>query len=1268
MVTTAFGVMSVLSRPLLQREAPHFVPRLLRLVAAAAALSVQDRQRWRRLSMRMVGELVDKLGQAMARWYRPAADLLAVPLPRNASSGELREALRAHLGLVTAAAPALAPSDVVSMVSSAPGGWPARFVGAMETDDPSVASLVLDTLRAVLMPASGGAGVRPGARSRCLEAVLASLNTCLGSISNLPLARVLLLMAAVQGLASHPSTDAPTLVRLWEFAVARLSLSRRSILSSAQLRLASLLTISTIFVCATRRTGPACRAITRHPTHGPAWLAASVAALLASDAGARLADPLAEAALTLVCHLVDTICRDDDDGGGADSAAAAVATQTPDHADHDRRVDEAVAQLLDALVAFTRRRGTGQSGAVSPSLTSDSRLAIVSADLSVDLVVRRKDLAPSHVFNVLGAVVDVFVAPVPADGTHPKIRVCANDFLARLAPVAIAHAHTPEAASVLVYRHHDLRLGLLGGSVSEAGTSVPNGDLLNRFEVAPSDLVAWIEYTAQVNPKTRSSLKRSEAGMETWLARVTAAVLRGDPTAAANLRAQAAAIAPAELMTAACAKLCVDRRLRTPYGGPMATFERLEGHLMSALQHPRPDPRRLGLLLAFFEALEKRLFNVARGSWTHRLAPASDKFFKTNAKVCRDWYARFRPRLLALAAAIGAAPFVVRFGLLRLEELRALLLALPNPSDRAAVAADVEETLVVLGEALVGTREGSTLDGLRSWVDRLNADLAGTAHINGAYLRGVALMASSRLSAAAATLAASLEQSAAASLAAGLTGGVGETGGKAARADAAPSNGSNNGGKGSKRKPKKDKKGKKDKQGKPPGKGQSSQQSPPVAAVPGVLSPLAANHVASLVTECFVGLGDGDGLQKWITTLQDVRRQAIEPPSALAASLKRLGAMQLRALAHYDMGELDRASHFGDLVGDDQGQLDGKAAVVPSVSAIRVADRYAMLATLLRVYEDGVDAHRRHGSSEQLGAAGGVSGVTGMDRSNVVGSISDGGDGLESSSEFETSGGSIRGGVRRPAAGPSPAVTVLSGAAVESLRASLAGGALSTAADAMELAALDGVRNASGAGLATLMTALDRLHTTACLAGMIRSGEPDPRLGDVWGRDTEAAIAHTHDPQEVADVLRVGLLRSWLLREDLRRASDPSVPSGPSLQPLAFRAAQIAQAEGNHQLAFRLLRGCDKTLVPVALARVRISVATGTVQVAEGIRLLWRLAAGLADAGPDRAIVDGAGSGGLVGADAADLHGAKVFSTLSKWVQSDPDGLQGARGCACVCA
>jgi hypothetical protein len=117
-----------------------------------------------------------------------------------------------------------------------------------------------------------------------------------------------------------------------------------------------------------------------------------------------------------------------------------------------------------------------------------------------------------------------------------------------------------------------------------------------------------------------------------------------------------------------CARYIVNNKLRTPYGAPAQTLEAIEKafhrlvattvglnnanvHLATNADHLFASIKRF---LSFLDVLEKQIYIASEGS-LHVDAAAAEvtasaaSFFRTNKKVCADWFARIRPKLMSAA-------------------------------------------------------------------------------------------------------------------------------------------------------------------------------------------------------------------------------------------------------------------------------------------------------------------------------------------------------------------------------------------------------------------------------------------------------------------------------------------------------------------------------------------------------------------------------------------------------------------------------------------
>ncbi len=134
-----------------------------------------------------------------------------------------------------------------------------------------------------------------------------------------------------------------------------------------------------------------------------------------------------------------------------------------------------------------------------------------------------------------------------------------------------------------------------------------------------------------------------------------------------------------------CARYCINTRLRTPFGGPMQTFEAIEKLLIayasvtgaSSTQPNASQPTMtkqypLRMLLLFADHLEKQIYSTFEGciSIEYRPSKHSIAFFRANRKVCTDWYSRMRQPLVSASAICDSSADIIRHSMKRLLDLR----------------------------------------------------------------------------------------------------------------------------------------------------------------------------------------------------------------------------------------------------------------------------------------------------------------------------------------------------------------------------------------------------------------------------------------------------------------------------------------------------------------------------------------------------------------------------------------------------------------------
>ncbi|XP_058127309.1 serine/threonine-protein kinase Smg1-like [Anopheles ziemanni] len=174
------------------------------------------------------------------------------------------------------------------------------------------------------------------------------------------------------------------------------------------------------------------------------------------------------------------------------------------------------------------------------------------------------------------------------------------------------------------------------------------------------------------------------------------------------------------------AQLCVNHKLRTPFGKPQATFLRIESIVKQcarilALSDRFPvrdirtsiaNQRHARILLGFLEALEKSIYNAAEG--TAYALPAPEKpartFFRVNAPTCAEWFTRIRTAVDLVALHCMEPEMVIRYSEAVLREL----VTAGKTSDLI-----FEHMLMSLVWALLRNWESDALYGVYVWSKQL---------------------------------------------------------------------------------------------------------------------------------------------------------------------------------------------------------------------------------------------------------------------------------------------------------------------------------------------------------------------------------------------------------------------------------------------------------------------------------------------------------------------------------------------------------------------
>ncbi|CAI2173764.1 5161_t:CDS:10 [Funneliformis geosporum] len=185
-------------------------------------------------------------------------------------------------------------------------------------------------------------------------------------------------------------------------------------------------------------------------------------------------------------------------------------------------------------------------------------------------------------------------------------------------------------------------------------------------------------------------------------------------------------------------RYCVLSRLRTPFGGPKQTFDAFEKRLNDLIIQDVDIPIPYGLdetnideslhnlnqlrdLLILIDRLELQIYNAAVGTALGRLpqAPrASIIFFRTNRKVCDDWFSRNRSSIIKGSKIIGHDSMAIRHGLLSLVE-RVNLLKQGAIKSRMTWMMEYQQILMDVVQSLQRIHAADSIIGLLNWSKRV---------------------------------------------------------------------------------------------------------------------------------------------------------------------------------------------------------------------------------------------------------------------------------------------------------------------------------------------------------------------------------------------------------------------------------------------------------------------------------------------------------------------------------------------------------------------
>ncbi|GBC43817.2 serine/threonine-protein kinase SMG1 isoform X3 [Rhizophagus irregularis DAOM 181602=DAOM 197198] len=184
------------------------------------------------------------------------------------------------------------------------------------------------------------------------------------------------------------------------------------------------------------------------------------------------------------------------------------------------------------------------------------------------------------------------------------------------------------------------------------------------------------------------------------------------------------------------ARYCVLSRLRTPFGGPKQTFDAFEKRLNdlliqdativyklddTSIHDSLHNLNQLRDLLVLIDRLELQIYNAAVGTALGQLpqAPrASIVFFKTNRKVCDDWFSRIRSSIVKGSKIVGHDTLAIRHCLLSLAE-RVNLLKQGVIKSRMTWIMEFQQMLMDAVQCLQRINAVDSIIGLLIWSKRI---------------------------------------------------------------------------------------------------------------------------------------------------------------------------------------------------------------------------------------------------------------------------------------------------------------------------------------------------------------------------------------------------------------------------------------------------------------------------------------------------------------------------------------------------------------------
>lgn len=125
------------------------------------------------------------------------------------------------------------------------------------------------------------------------------------------------------------------------------------------------------------------------------------------------------------------------------------------------------------------------------------------------------------------------------------------------------------------------------------------------------------------------------------------------------------------------------------------------------------------LLLQFVDLLEKQIYLAQEVNASQLTLPSKTitLFFRTNRKVCEDWFSRMRQKLLAASVACHAPCDIIMNASQRIRDLLNSLKK-RGLTDPKPFFTDFENTLVHLVRAMNQLEESDSIEGLIKWIEK----------------------------------------------------------------------------------------------------------------------------------------------------------------------------------------------------------------------------------------------------------------------------------------------------------------------------------------------------------------------------------------------------------------------------------------------------------------------------------------------------------------------------------------------------------------------